>query len=205
MTRDVLAKAFEPFFTTKEVGKGSGLGLAQVYGFAKQSGGGVAIETEAGRGTTVRVYLPRASGQHYLSQPDIPERRDVLTADAAGRRILLIDDDPPVREVTASMLRAMGAKLTEASSAGAGLELLEAAGGDFDLMVVDFAMPGMNGAEFAAIAHARWPGVPLLYVTGYADLTAIATVSEDRIVQKPFRGDELQRKVGRLLGRGVAR
>ncbi|WP_404710756.1 PAS domain S-box protein [Sphingomonas sp. MMS24-J13] len=201
MTPEVRAKAFEPFFTTKEVGKGSGLGLAQVFGFAKQSGGGVAIETELGVGTTVRVYLPRAVERRSMPRPvDQPHDR-ARAADASGKRILLVDDDQPVREVTANMLRAMGADVIERDSGGAALELVEREDGAFDLMVVDFAMPGMNGAELVAAVGARWPDLPALFVTGYADLTAIANVSADRIVQKPFRRDELQRKAVRLLAK----
>ena len=117
--------------------------------------------------------------------------------------MLVVDDDPPVREITASMLRTMGAEVVEAGSGGAALELL---GGDgFDLLVVDFAMPGMNGAELAAVCAKKWPNLPVLFVTGYADLTALSSFSDEQIVQKPFRGGELQRKVGRLLanaGRG---
>jgi PAS domain S-box-containing protein len=198
MTPEVRAKAFEPFFTTKEIGKGSGLGLAQVFGFAKQSGGGVAIETEIGVGTTVRVYLPRAIERQRMPRPDEQPRPD-RPIDAVGKRILLVDDDPPVREVTAGMLRAMGADVTERDSGGAALALVTAQGGAFDLMVVDFAMPGMNGAELVTAVHARWPEIPALFVTGYADLSAIAGVSAERIVQKPFRSDELQRKAARLL------
>ena len=199
MTPEVRAKAFEPFFTTKEIGKGSGLGLAQVYGFAKQSGGGVAIETEPGVGTIVRVYLPRAIERRSMPRPAEQPRAAEHAADAVGKRILLVDDDQPVREVTANMLRAMGADVIERGSGGTALELVEREDGAFDLMVVDFAMPGMNGAELVAAVSARWPKLPALFVTGYADLTAIADVSADRIVQKPFRGHELQRKAARLL------
>jgi PAS domain S-box-containing protein len=204
MTAEVRAKAFEPFFTTKEVGKGSGLGLAQVYGFAKQSGGGVAIETEVGVGTIVRVYLPRAIERRRMPRPAAQPRPGERPADAAGKRILLVDDDGAVREITASMLRAMGADVTERGSGGAALELIAGNDGAFDLMVVDFAMPGMNGAELVAAVRARWPDLPSLFVTGYADLTAIASVSAEQIVQKPFRGDELQRKAARLLGTRAA-
>jgi PAS domain S-box-containing protein len=197
MTPAVRDRAFEPFFTTKAVGKGSGLGLPQVYGFAKQSGGGVAIETELGKGTSVRVYLPRAEERRRTPRPSLFEARPEPLGDVRGRRILVVDDDPPVREITATMLRTMGVDVIEAGSGGAALEIL--GGGDFDLMVVDFAMPGMNGAELAAATARKWPDLPILFVTGYADLSAISSVSEDRIVQKPFRGGELQRKIGRLL------
>jgi len=203
MTPEVRDRAFEPFFTTKPVGKGSGLGLPQVYGFAKQSGGGVAIETEPGKGTSVRVYLPRAQERRRTPRPPTLELPVEQPGDVRGRRVLVVDDDPPVREITASMLRTMGAEVVEAGSGGAALELL---GGDgFDLLVVDFAMPGMNGAELAAVCAKKWPNLPVLFVTGYADLTALSSFSDEQIVQKPFRGGELQRKVGRLLanaGRG---
>ena len=198
MTPEVLAKAFEPFFTTKEIGKGSGLGLAQVYGFATQSGGGVGIETELGRGTTVRVYLPRAARE--APEAAVPPAPHAGTPHATGRRILVVDDDPAVREVTAATLLAIGARVTEAGSGAQALEELDEAGGAYDLMVADFAMPGMNGAELAAAAAARWPVLPVLYVTGYADLTAIASVSTDLVVQKPFRSEDLQRRVASLLG-----
>ena len=196
MTPEVRDRAFEPFFTTKPVGKGSGLGLPQVYGFAKQSGGGVAIETRPGEGTSVRVYLPRAEESRRTAHPPLLESTPEQP-DAHGRRILVVDDDPPVREITAATLRAMGADVVEAGSGGAALEMLKS--GHFDLMVVDFAMPGMNGAELAAACAKQWPHLPILFVTGYADLTALSSVSEERIVQKPFRGGELQQKVGRLL------
>ena len=199
MTQEVRDRAFEPFFTTKDVGKGSGLGLPQVFGFAKQSGGGVAIETSLGKGTSVRVYLPRAEERRRVSRLSAIDSPAEPPSDAYGRRILVVDDDPPVREITATMLRTMGAEVLEAGSGGAALELLDGDGDGVDLLVIDFAMPGMNGAELAAACHKRWPDLPALFVTGYADLRAIASVSEERIVQKPFRGGELQRKVGRLL------
>lgn len=199
MTPEVRDRAFEPFFTTKAIGKGSGLGLPQVYGFAKQSGGGVAIETTLGEGTSVRVYLPRAQERRRTPRATSYEAPPEERGEVRGKRVLVVDDDPPVREITASMLRAMGADVVEAGSGGAALEMLDAGAQDFDLLVVDFAMPGMNGAELAATTARKWPDLPILFVTGYADLSAISSVSEERIVQKPFRGGELQRKIGRLL------
>jgi PAS domain S-box-containing protein len=200
MTPEVLAKAYEPFFTTKPVGKGSGLGLAQVLGFAKQSGGGVRIDSTLGEGTSVKVYLPRSlvrqSAETVASIPDTAGRLE-----GPARRVLLVDDDSAVREVTAAMLQGLGCDVVEAGSGGAALDLLESAT-DYDLLVLDFAMPGMNGAEVAREVRLRRPALPVLFVTGYADISALADVGEDRIVQKPFRDDELIVKARRILGAG---
>jgi PAS domain S-box-containing protein len=200
MSPEVRDRAFEPFFTTKPIGKGSGLGLPQVYGFAKQSGGGVAIETKLGEGTSVRVYLPRAKERRQHPRPPTFELVPEPLGQVRGRRVLVVDDDPPVREITATMLRNLGAEVVEAGSGGAALELLESE--RFELVIMDFAMPGMNGAELEATCRRKWPHLPVLFVTGYADLTALSAISEERIVQKPFRGGELQRKIGRLMAGG---
>ena len=130
MTPEVRERAFEPFFTTKAVGKGSGLGLPQVFGFAKQSGGGVAIETTLGEGTSVRVYLPRAQERRRNPRPTSYEQPPEQMVGVRGKRVLVVDDDPPVREITATMLRTMGADVVEAGSGGAALEMLDAAAAD---------------------------------------------------------------------------
>jgi CheY-like chemotaxis protein len=198
MSEEVRARVFEPFFTTKGVGKGSGLGLAQVLGFAQQSGGGVRIESRPGAGTTVRVYLPRA---HAGAAADAPAPVRRVTAEPLPRRriALLVDDDNAVRDVTAARLRQLGFEVLEAGSGGAALDLLDRTA-QVDLLVADFAMPGMNGVEVAQQARARRPDLPVLFVTGYADQTALAGVGEERVVQKPFRDDELERKVRAVVG-----
>ncbi|HET6805900.1 MAG TPA: PAS domain-containing protein [Frateuria sp.] len=198
MAEEVRARAFEPFFTTKSVGKGSGLGLAQVLGFAQQSGGGVRIESRPGAGTTVRVYLPRAHAgmADGGTAPDNPARTQPLPQ---RRLALLVDDDAAVRDVTAARLRRLGFEVLEAGSGGAALDLLDRTA-QVDLLVADFAMPGMNGVEVAQQARVRRPDVPVLFVTGYADQTALAGVGEERVVQKPFRDDELERKVKAAVG-----
>ncbi|BBK32939.1 PAS domain S-box-containing protein [Stella humosa] len=196
MTPDVLAKAFEPFFTTKKVGEGSGLGLAQVYGFAKQSGGGVAIDTEAGQGTTIRVYLPRADGEAVRPVARIADARADGSGD--GRTILVVDDDAAVREVTASRLRELGYQVIEAGSGGRALEILDG-GRPLDLLLLDYAMPGMNGAEVAREAAQRRPDLAVMFITGFADLGALADVSDDRIVPKPYNDAELASKVRKAL------
>ncbi|MDB5654633.1 MAG: sensor hybrid histidine kinase [Tardiphaga sp.] len=198
MTPEVLAKAYEPFFTTKPVGKGSGLGLAQVLGFAKQSGGGVRIDSTPGQGTSVKVYLPRSAVAQAI-EPPADRATHFGRLPGPARRVLLVDDDHAVREITSALLQEMGCVVTEAGSGGAALDLLEAPI-HYDLAVLDFAMPGMNGAEVAREMMQRRPGLPILFVTGYADITALHDVGEGRIVQKPFRDDDLQRKVRRLLG-----
>ncbi|WP_375409887.1 response regulator [uncultured Methylobacterium sp.] len=208
ITADVLDRVFEPFFTTKEVGKGSGLGLAQVLGFAQQSGGGVRIETRVGEGTTIRVFLPRSTTQAETTF-DQAFPAEPSTEHANGSPVvLLVDDDSDVREITASLLTEAGYRVREAGSGMAALAMLDRGPADeIDLMVVDFAMPGMNGAEVAREAKLRRPGLPALFVTGYADTAALrqsGEVSEDRVVQKPFRDGELAHKAGALLRRSQA-
>jgi CheY-like chemotaxis protein len=200
MTPGVLARVFEPFFTTKEVGKGSGLGLAQVFGFVKQSGGGIRIDTVVGEGTSIKVYLPRAEpGEDLVAASDA----DAAQVHRAGNAptLLVVDDDGGVREVSATRLSEAGYQVREAAS---GLQALAALEADpfVDLVVIDFAMPGMNGAQTAAEIRKRWPGIPLLFVTGFADTTALTqagAAGADAIVQKPFRVGELERKVSAAL------
>ncbi len=200
---DVLARVFEPFFTTKEVGKGSGLGLAQVYGFAKQSGGGVRIETVPGEGTSVRVYLPRVAAETAPHDPRPAEIDCATVRNADDKRVVLVvDDDGDVRDITTTRLGEAGYAIREAGSGLAAIQALET-DPCVDLAVLDFAMPGMNGAEVATVIRSRWPAIQILFVTGYADHTALARIdggTEDRVVQKPFRGEDLERKVASILG-----
>jgi signal transduction histidine kinase/ActR/RegA family two-component response regulator len=199
MTEAVRARAFEPFFTTKEVGRGSGLGLSQVLGFAKQSGGGIRIDTRVNEGTAIYIYLPRAE-----TEAERIMRPQIVARDAQPCRILLVDDDAAVREITASILTDAGHGVIEAGSGGAALELLERES-DIDLVLVDFAMPGMNGAELAQLVRARRPTLPILFVTGFADRAALAGVSDADVIGKPFLNDELINKVRDALDRRGAR
>jgi len=198
MSEEVLSKAFEPFFTTKEVGKGSGLGLAQVFGFAKQSGGGARIESREGVGTTVKVFLPRTAA---------PQQLEPILAVSAGTRednaqhsILLVDDDPSVREVTALMLQDLGFAVTEADSGDHALQLL-ADDIEVDLLLADFAMPGMNGGELARAVRTRYPELPVIFVTGYAELCELGLAGYS-IIQKPFREEQLASKIHLALNEG---
>ena len=196
MTPEVLAKVFEPFFTTKQVGKGSGLGLSQVYGLAKQSGGGVRIDSAPGEGASVKIYLPRAFAAPKpppvaAAAADLPSVGDV--------KVLLVDDDSSVREVTAGILHDLGYGVVEAGSGGAALELLDQQA-KIDVLVVDFAMPGMNGAEVAREVQARRPGLPILFVTGYADFESLSASNASAIVRKPFVQEDLAAKLRSVLG-----
>ncbi len=193
MTDAVLAQAFEPFFTTKEIGKGSGLGLSQVFGLAKQSGGGVTIDTELGRGTTIKVFLPRATVEADETALDLAAPRNAPRADL---RVLVVDDDDAVREVTAGILRDLGYRVVEADSGDVALQVFD---DSIDAVVLDFAMPGLNGADLAKALTARRPQAPILFATGYADAEALAETPEERIVLKPFRPGELAEKIAQAL------
>ena len=198
MTPEVRAKVFEPFFTTKEIGKGSGLGLSQVLGFAQQSGGGVRIDSNVGQGTTVHIFLPRATAKASEVQAAVATAQDDASAD--GATILLVDDDDAVREVTSSILRDLQYCVVEAGSGATALELLGQQPA-VDLMLIDFAMPGMNGAEVARLARSVRPALPVLFVTGYADRAALVDVNDTQIIGKPFANDELAAKIKISLAR----
>ncbi len=195
ITDEVLAKVFEPFFTTKAVGKGSGLGLSQVYGLAKQSGGGVTIDTSVGEGTTIRIFLPRASSAP-AAEVDAP--LDFIAAPAVNTTILVVDDDDAVRAVTAGMLSDLGYVVLEAGSGGAALDVFDR-NEAIDAVVLDFAMPGMNGGEVARELSDRKPGLPILFATGYADEDALASTPDGLLVRKPFEESELGHKLAAAL------
>jgi CheY-like chemotaxis protein len=201
MPPEVLSKAFEPFFTTKEIGKGSGLGLSQVLGFAKQSGGGVRIFSRPGQGTSVHIYLPRAEA---VAVPQSPRETTIRIAERRSANILLVDDDNAVREVTAAILRELGYEVVEAGSGGAVLDLLDGEDMKIDMIIIDLAMPGMSGADVARLVQAKRPGLPTLFVTGFADRAALNGVNDAQVVGKPFINSELAEKVRTTLfaGRG---
>jgi CheY-like chemotaxis protein len=201
MAEDIRAKVFEPFFTTKGPSKGSGLGLSQVLGFAKQSGGGVRIESRVGEGTSVYIYLPRADGERVDERP-VAARISAAGA-FTGASILLVDDDNAVREVTRAMLHELGYAVLEAGSGGAALDVLSREP-KIDLMIVDFAMPGMNGAEVARQVQAKRPSLPILFVTGFSDRSGMAGVDEAYVLAKPFVYDELASKVRFCLAGGAS-
>ncbi|MCW3473276.1 PAS-domain containing protein [Limobrevibacterium gyesilva] len=190
MTEEVLSNVFEPFFTTKPPGKGSGLGLSQVYGVATQSGGGVRIDSNIGVGTTVKVYFPRAiagSGvvpDAVINPPGGTAGRPAQDAPGPGGcKVLLVEDDPSVRETVAAMLSASGYTTIEMEGGREAVQLLEN-GLRVDLLLVDFAMPDMNGAEVARIARRSQPSLPVVFMTGYRDEERIS--GERWVLMKPF-------------------
>lgn len=185
---DILNRVLEPFFTTKEVGKGTGLGLPMAYGLARQSGGTVTIDSTVGAGTIVELYLSRTAADRRDADPE-----EVAAAASIRRvRILLVDDDPEVRAVTAAYLTEMGHRVVEASDGASGLDILQA-DDQIDLLIADFAMPGMTGLELALQARRHQPGLAVLLVTGYADPDRMPEGYP--MLNKPFNQRELALKV----------
>jgi PAS domain S-box-containing protein len=191
MPKEVLARVFEPFFTTKEVGKGTGLGLAQVYGFAHQAGGSVDIRSEEGRGTTVTLYLPRARTEVVEGAEEAAVREGTV----CPRNILLVDDNAQVAEVATAILTEQGHRVTYARNADEALTKLEASQG-FDLVFSDLVMPGeRNGLDLAHTVRERWPSLPILLATGYSDAASRATQEGFTLLAKPYSPDTLLRAV----------
>jgi len=195
MQSDVLRQAIEPFFTTKEPGKGTGLGLSSVYGFAKQSGGHLKLYSEAGRGTTARLYLPRAKASQAAGLGT-----NTGAAARGGREsILVVEDEPHVREVAVRHLSEEGYRVLEADQAPAALAVIDSHRGEIDLLLTDVVLAGgMNGRGLATEAVKRVPGLKVLYMSGYGQDTV---GQEDRqgpdvvLLQKPFLKSELLKAV----------
>ena len=191
----LMARVFDPFFTTKPIGKGTGLGLSQVYGIAQQSGGTVRLASVEGRGTTVEVWLPAAE-----ATPAAPEHLFSAEADAEAphQRILVVDDDEAVRRFIVECLQSLGYSVDEAADGEAGLRVLQ--GSPPDLIIVDYAMPGMTGVDVVQRARAVAPGVPIILATGYADMEAVDRVMPTgSVLRKPFRIAELGLAVRQAL------
>ena len=199
MPAAVIAKAFDPFFTTKGVGKGTGLGLSQVYGFVKQSGGHVKIYSEPDQGTTVKVYLPRLIG----SDQDIAEELaagDMPLGDM-GEVVLVVEDEPAVRQFSVDALGELGYRVIEADGAEAALRLLDAHP-EITLMFTDVVMPDVNGAKLAEEARRRRPDLKVLFTTGYTRNAVVHNGVLDpgvELIGKPFTVEELAAKVRDVL------
>jgi signal transduction histidine kinase len=198
MTRDVLARAFEPFFTTKEPGKGTGLGLAMVFGFAKQSGGHVNIHSEPGKGTTVWLYLPRAIG---IELPATPCAAAPVALPRGSATILVVEDDDSVREVAVAILRDLGYQVLEEADGTEALRVFDENGGMVDLLLVDVVLPGgMKGDEVARRLAEMGPGLRTLFMSGYTEDPVVHHDDGAQLIWKPFQREPLARKVARMLG-----
>ena len=191
MTPDVLAKAFEPFFTTKGPGAGSGLGLSQVFGTARQSGGDVQIDSTPGKGTSVSVFLPRAAmAAERTAAPQV----GMTDARPSRAVILIVDDDDAVRATTSDILSGSGYIVRQASGGEAALAVLD--GGDWiDLLLTDVVMPGMSGPALASHVRSSRPDLPIVFISGYAEPEEIAGESLGRLVRKPFTTRDLCRQI----------
>jgi PAS domain S-box-containing protein len=190
-----IEKVMEPFFTTKEVGKGSGLGLSMVYGFAQQSNGAFRLESEVDRGTTAELWLPRAPAVVVVDAPAEPEREP---SPQQALKVLLVDDHPEVRSTTAAVLEDAGHKVAEADNGAEALALLKKRGSRFDLLISDYAMPHLSGTDFLREARALCPGVPALLITGYAEADMIRDKPEGvETLLKPFTPAHLDAAIAR--------
>ena len=199
MTEEVRARAFEPFFTTKEAGRGTGLGLASVYGFAKQSRGGVRIDSVPGAGTTITLYIPRPWDLDAISPPQVDSSQVV----PAGLRVLLVEDDGDVQAVVRTFLDTLGCVVTMASSAEQALVALSPAA-TFDLLLTDIALgAGMRGTELAALAQKRHPDLAILLMSGFSSELLDAdrdSPASWELLRKPYSREELARAIVRVIG-----
>jgi two-component system cell cycle sensor histidine kinase/response regulator CckA len=201
MNADTLAHIFEPFFTTKERGKGTGLGLATVYGIVKQSNGYIAVDSAPGRGTTFQIYLPR-----HVGPPATDEQKDDSGEKLRGSEsILLVEDAEPLRKLAQTFLEAGGFLVLSAENGEHALQVASRHGKTFDLLLTDVVMPGMNGRVLAEQLLPRQPGMKVLYMSGYTDsFIAGHGVLEPgtHLLHKPFTEEVLIRKVREVLDGG---
>lgn len=199
MAADVIARAFDPFFTTKPIGQGTGLGLSMIYGFARQSGGQARIYSEQDMGTTVSIYLPR----HDVAATDVEPKAADPTAQAGKREaILVVEDEPAIRELVCETLTDAGYRPLQAGDAKAGLQLLQSSA-TIDLLISDVGLPGaMNGRQMADAARVTRPDLKVLFITGYAESAAVGNghlEADMHVLTKPFSLDTLHRKVRDIL------
>jgi signal transduction histidine kinase len=202
MPPEVMQRAFEPFFTTKPVGQGTGLGLSMAYGFVKQSGGEMVLESEVGRGTSVRIFLPRSETE--AAQPEVP---DDVPLYGGLETILVVEDEEDVRSSTCAILSALGYDVLEANDAAAAVALVES-GRHIDLVFSDVVMPGpVSSLQLGDVVREHLPDTQILYTSGYAEgvLAHEGKVSASvHLLQKPYHPDALSARIRHLLRRGKA-
>ena len=200
MTQEVLERAFDPFFTTKPLGQGTGLGLSQVFGFVKQSGGHIKIYSRPGHGTTVKIFLPRLeSAQEQWTPPAVTK-----AADHSHREtILVVEDNDAVRGLATDSLRDLGFNVIEAVDAAEALKVLDR-NRSVDLLFTDIGLPGLNGRELAATVLRRFPTIRVLFMSGYAQMPSPTTsdaIMQIPLLSKPFTQAQLIEKVSQVIER----
>jgi CheY-like chemotaxis protein len=206
MTSDILTHVFEPFFTTKPIGAGTGLGLSQVYGFVKQSGGMVRLESQPDLGTVVHFYLPahEKRADKVEETPSLTssliEKMDVCATQHALGKVLIVEDQTIIREQIAELLKDMGCIPLEAADGPSGLDIVQS-GEVFDLLITDVGLPGLNGRQLADVARALNPNLPILFITGYAGeaLDAQPLPNGMVVMRKPFSLEAISAQIHDLL------
>ncbi len=202
MPEAVKTRVFEPFFTTKPMGLGSGLGLSQVFGFAKQSGGSVVVDSAEGKGTTVTVYLPVAHAPVQAEADVAVATEDAHVARPSQPRILVVEDDPEVGEMVAGLLAETGYAVFCVHTAKAALDTLRG-GEEVDVVFSDIMLVGgMNGAELAHCLRAEFPALPVLLATGYAEAATHTLAKDFPVLAKPYDRDGLRRALEEVLPSG---
>jgi signal transduction histidine kinase len=201
MSKEVQAKAFDPFFTTKEMGKGTGLGLSSVYGFIRQSGGGVAIHSEVGRGTTIRLFLPKAT---HTEQAEAGARPDLADVDFGSLRILVVEDDDRVRAAACEILGDLGCEVTQARDGDQALSLYQEDPG-FSLLFTDCMMPGqIDGPSLALELRRRNASLPILFTSGVLPgVTDFAQSPDAMFLPKPYTAAQLRAALAKLVARAL--
>ena len=201
MSQDTVDRAFDPFFTTKPLGQGTGLGLSMIYGFARQSEGYAKIYSELGRGTTVKLYLPR-----YRGRAEAPEASFAALDDNRaehGETILVVEDEPVVRRLIVELLGELGYRVIEASDGPSGLTVLQS-DQPIELLITDIGLPGLNGRQIADAARTKRPDLKVLFMTGYAENATLANGLLDHdmeMITKPFPMDILAQRLTKMMAR----
>ncbi|MDC6726046.1 response regulator, partial [Leclercia adecarboxylata] len=187
MSAKVLASVFEPFFTTKPIGQGTGLGLSMVYGFTRQAGGHIQIASEPGEGTQVSLYLPVFEEQSAAAVATTAMEPEGTLHAKQGETVLVVEDDPAVRLLVIDVLQMLGYQALGAADGNAAIRLLESTPA-IHMLVTDVGLPGMNGRQLADVARQQHPGLPVLFMTGYAKQAASADFLEPGMdmISKPF-------------------